>query len=149
MLANTKAYGKIEIDEKQLITFPKGILGFDKLKEFVLLDAQQQPFYYLQSLEIQEICFILIDPFLFRPDYEPDIDDEELKEIGIEGQSEAIVFAIVTVPQTGGPMTANLAGPLVVNRVSRLGRQAILQDSKWQTKHDIMDEIARSRKSTC
>ena len=37
-------------------------------------------------------------------------------------------------------MTANLQGPLVINKTNMTAMQAVLSDSKWRTKHDIMAE---------
>jgi flagellar assembly factor FliW len=138
----TKAYGMVEVNERQKITFPSGLFGFESLKDYVLLDAEQQPFYWLQSLDEEKTAFILIDPFLFRPDYEMDIDNEELRPIGITDPEKAVIFSIVTVPSDNSTMTANLQGPLVINRDSRLGVQAVLTDSRWKTKHDILAELA-------
>jgi flagellar assembly factor FliW len=138
----TKAYGMIEVNEQQKITFPSGLFGFESLKDYVLLDAEQQPFYWLQSVDEENTAFILIDPFIFRPDYEMDINNEELLPIGITESEKAVIFSIVTVPSNKGPMTANLQGPLIINRDSRLGIQAVLTDSRWKTKHDIMAELA-------
>jgi len=138
----TKAYGTIEVNERQKITFPSGLFGFESLKDYVLLDAAQQPFYWLQSMDEENTAFILIDPFIFRPDYEMDISNEELLPIGISESEKAVIFSIVTIPPDNSPMTANLQGPLVINRESRLGIQAVLTDSRWKTKHDIMAELA-------
>jgi len=138
----TKAYGMVEVNERQKVTFPSGLFGFESLKDYVLLDAEQQPFYWLQSLDEEKTAFILIDPFLFRPDYEMDIDNDELRPIGISDPEKAVIFTIVTVPIDNSPMTANLQGPLVINRDSRLGVQAVLTDSRWKTKHDILAELA-------
>jgi flagellar assembly factor FliW len=71
-----------------------------------------------------------------------DIDNEELRPIGISDPEKAVIFTIVTVPADNSPMTANLQGPLVINRDSRLGVQAVLTDSRWKTKHDILAELA-------
>jgi flagellar assembly factor FliW len=149
MRVQTKAYGPVEVDERQKIRFPEGIYGFEKFKDYALLDANQQPFYWLQSLEVPEIAFILINPFLFRPDYEPDIDDQELHGIGLDKPQDALVFAIVTVPAQSGPMTANLQGPVVINRNNQLGIQAISRGDRWKVKHDVMAELAASRKQPC
>jgi len=138
----TKAYGTIEVNERQKITFPSGLFGFESLKDYVLLDAAQEPFYWLQSMDEENTAFILIDPFIFRPDYEMDISNEELLPIGITESEKAVIFSIVTIPPDNSPMTANLQGPLVINRDSRLGIQAVLTDSRWKTKHDIMAELA-------
>jgi flagellar assembly factor FliW len=143
MKVNTKAFGPIDIDDRQIIRFPGGLYGFEKFKDYALLDADQKPFFWLQSIDVQEIAFVLIDPFLIRSDYRPDVSDGELADIGVKAQDDALVLAIVTIPQGTGPITANLMGPLVINRHSRLAIQTIVQDSRWKTKHDIMDELSR------
>ena len=145
MKIQTKAYGTIEVDERQKVIFPSGLFGFETIKNFVLIDAERQPFYWLQSLEAEHIAFITINPFLFRPDYELDIDDELLKEINISRPENALIFSIVTIPLSG-PMTANLQGPLIINRETRIGKQGILTDPRWKTKHDIMEELKQAGK---
>ena len=146
MRMKTKAYGEIDVDERQRVSFPAGILGFEKFSEYVLLDARQKPFFYLQSMDAPDLAFILIDPFLFRPDYAVDVSDEVLSEIGIKGSDDAVVLAIVTAPGDGSPITANLMGPLVIGKTSRRGVQAVLSDSRWRVKHDVMAELAASGK---
>jgi len=138
----TKAYGLIDVDERQKIIFPQGLFGFENLKNYLLLDAERQPFYWLQSIEMEQVAFVLLSPFLFRPDYELNISNEELAEIGIHAPEKALVFSIITIPPDGSPMTANLQGPLVINRDTRTGKQAVLSDTRWKTKHDIMAELA-------
>ena len=142
MKVATKAYGLIDVDERQKIIFPQGLFGFETLTEYLLLDAERQPFYWLQSVEVEQVAFVLVSPFLFRPDYEVNISNEELAEIGIHSPEKALIFSIVTIPPDGSPMTANLQGPLVINRDTRTGKQAILSDVRWKTKHDIMAELA-------
>ena len=142
MKVATKAYGLIEVDEHQKITFPQGLFGFENCHEYVLLDAEKEPFYWLQSMDDEHIAFVLINPFLFRPDYEMNIDGEELLPIGLNEPEKAVIFSIVTIPADAAPLTANLQGPLVINRDNRMGIQAILSDSRWKTKHDIMAELS-------
>ncbi len=142
----TKAYGSLEVDERQILHFPDGLLGFEKFKDYALLDAAQKPFFYLQSLDISELAFVLIDPFLFRPDYSVDADDALLSSVGIERPEDALVLSIVTVPSDGSPITANLMGPLIVDRGSRRGVQAVMTDPRWQTKHDVLAELAAAGK---
>ena len=142
MKVATKAYGQIEVDERQKITFSQGLFGFETRKDYVLLDAEQQPFYWLQSIESKDVAFVLINPFQFRPDYEVDIDNEELAEIGVADPEKVLIFAIVTIPSDGGPMTANLQGPLVINRDTRCGRQVVLTNPRWKIKHDVIAELA-------
>jgi flagellar assembly factor FliW len=141
MKVDTKAYGAMEIDENQKVTIPLGLFGFEDYIEYVLLDSENPPFLWLQSVDEKDIAFVLINPFLFRKDYEANITNEELAEIGITSSDNALVFVIVTIPQDGGPMTANLQGPLIINKENKTGMQAVLSDAKWKTKHDIMAEL--------
>jgi flagellar assembly factor FliW len=141
MKVNTKAFGLVEVDERQKINFPQGLFGFEEFKEYILMDAEPRPFFWLQSVDDQEIAFILINPFLFRPDYEVNINNEELGEIEINEPENALIFVIITIPQDGGSMTANLQGPLVINKEKMTGMQAVLSDARWKTKHDIISEF--------
>ncbi|MFP4363938.1 MAG: flagellar assembly protein FliW [Spirochaetia bacterium] len=149
MQIQTKPYGTIQIDDRQVINFPFGILGFENFRDFALLDAQQQPFYWLQSLAVKEIAFILINPWLFRPDYSLDIMQEDLEEIGITDKDQALVFAIVTVPENQSKMTANLQGPIVINKETHQARQCISTNQKWKIRHNILDELAKMRNEAC
>lgn len=141
----TKAMGELEIDERQIIHFNGGLIGFDKFSRFALLDAPQKPYFYLQSVDVAELNFILLDPFLFRPDYEVDVPDELTDSLGMADAEDALILAIVTVPPGGGSITANLMGPLIICRSTRRGAQAVLNDPRWQIKHDVMAELAASR----
>jgi flagellar assembly factor FliW len=148
----TKAYGPVDVSEKQKILLPAGLFGFESLKDYVMLDAERQPFFWLQSTESVAVAFIMISPFLFRPDYELNLSDDELDDIGLSSPEAALVFSIVTIPSDGGPMTANLQGPIVINRDTRLGKQLILNDPRWKTRHDIMAELsenAAAKKGPC
>ena len=141
----TKAYGAVDVDERQRITFPQGLFGFETIRDYVLLDADRQPFYWLQSVDVEQVAFVLINPFLFRPDYELDIDDNLAGSIGITSPDKALIFTIVTFPGNG-PMTANLQGPIIINQDTRIGRQEILSDLRWKTKHDILEELSAAKK---
>jgi flagellar assembly factor FliW len=145
MKVQTKAYGEIEIEDRQRISFPRGLFGFEELREFVLLDATQQPFYWLQSIERVEVAFVLMDPKFFRPDYAPDVDAAELEEIGISTDEDMLVFSIVTIPPAGGRMTANLQGPLILNRRTHVARQSISSNPLWGVRHGILEEMAEAR----
>ncbi len=149
MKVPTKPYGLIEVDERQRLHFPHGILGFEARKDYVLLDAAQAPFYWLQSTDAVEVAFVLIDPRVFRPDYRLEVEPAELRAIGIESPADILDFAIVTIPENPLEMTANLQGPIVINRRRRLGRQAISLNAEAKVRHPILPELARARQAAC
>ena len=149
MKVHSRPYGDIDLDERQRISLPWGLLGFEDLRDWVLLDATQPPFYWLQSLERTEVAFVLIDPLMFRPDYVTGADPAELAGLDLADPGDALVLVIVTVPGEGARMTANLQGPLVVNRRSRTGRQVVSGDLRWGVRHVIADELAAHRATAC
>ncbi|MBR0031112.1 MAG: flagellar assembly protein FliW [Treponema sp.] len=141
MEIKTKAMGIVDVPENKIFTFPNGLLGFESYHKYALIDAEYKPFLWLQSLDEPNLAFLLIDPFLIEKDYELDVDDKTLFEIDIESPTDVIVFSIITVPNDGSPVTANLQGPIVINRKNNNALQVILSDSKWTTKHNIIKSL--------
>jgi flagellar assembly factor FliW len=84
----------------------------------------------------------MLNPYDLRPDYVLDVADEDLEAIEYEQEEDILVFAIVTIPDDESKISANLQGPIIINRVKQLGRQAISLDQKWKTKHLILEELA-------
>jgi len=138
---NTKTMGTIEIDADKVINFPAGLFGFEHLHSYALIEAEYRPFIWMQSMEEQNLAFLLIDPFTVADGYEIDVDDKSLIEIGVDSPADVVVYSIVTVPGNGGPVTANLQGPVVINSKNNKAIQAILSDSKWTTKFNIVNAL--------
>ncbi|MAG13865.1 MAG: flagellar assembly protein FliW [Spirochaetales bacterium] len=149
MIVKTKPFGTIEVDERQKLRFPHGILGFENLMNYVLLDATEPPFYWLQSLDEPDVAFVLIDPSFFKPDYSHDLPEEDLDGIGLADTGDQLVFAIVTIPENHSLMTANLQGPLVINKANKLGRQSITTNPRWLVRHYILEELAAVKDRAC
>ena len=140
----TTRFGDIEIDEKDVINLPAGIIGFPELKQYVLLDHDQEsPFKWLQSLEDSAIAFVMINPLLFKPDYLVEVNEAEVADLSIDSEEEAVVSVIITMPSDPQKMTANLKAPVIFNLKNRRGRQIILNNSEYTTRHNIMEEMKR------
>ncbi len=137
MQVKTKTMGVVEVADEQIIDLPSGLLGFSDYHKFALIDCHVKPLIWMQSLEESELAFLLVDPFIVCEDYEADIDDDDLAKIDLDDPSRVLVMAIVTIPNDGSPVTANLRGPLIINKENHLCMQAILNDARWTTKHEI------------
>lgn len=138
----TSRFNTIEVDENDVITLPSGLIGFPELKQYVLLDHDDNsPFKWLQSLDDGAIAFVLINPLLFRPDFTVEVNEAEVADLGLEQEEDAIISVIITMPSDPQKMTANLKAPLVFNLKNRKGRQVILNNSDYTTKHLILDEV--------
>ena len=145
MEVQTKTMGTVSVDDEHIITFPNGLFGFEDYHQYALIEAEYEPFFWLQSLDERGLAFIVVDPFLIVKDYELDVDDKMLADIELDSPSDVVVFAIITVPASGGPVTANLQGPLVINRKNQRALQVILPDSRWTTKHNIIKALKEGK----
>ncbi|MEK5261950.1 MULTISPECIES: flagellar assembly protein FliW [Paenibacillus] len=147
MIISTSIWGDIEVNEKEVYRFEKGIPGFEETTEFVLLDQDEAPFYYLQSLQQKELSFVLVDPFIFYPEYEFELPDSETEELEIE--SNLVVRSILTLHEQVESSTINLLAPLVFNPDNRKAKQVVLHQSPYSTKHSLQptkeDETIRSK----
>jgi flagellar assembly factor FliW len=128
------------VHEKQKIHFPEGLFGFEEIKDYFLLDSKESPFYWLQAAEHPELAFVLIDPRVFKSDYTLHIRDDDYRTIDAR-KSDVIDFAIVTVPENPEKISANLMGPIIINRTSRKAKQAISENDEYSVKHYIMEEM--------
>ncbi|HBM75094.1 MAG TPA: flagellar assembly protein FliW [Clostridiaceae bacterium] len=136
MVIASKFFGDIEINKDDIIYFEDGLLGFEDVKKFVLIDiSEKSSFKCLQSVDRNEIAFIIISPWDVEENYRMDIADEELSSLKDADLSNLLVYSIVTISQDG--MTANLIGPVILNMKTKMGKQVVLNDSKYNTKHVI------------
>ena len=146
---NTTRFSEIEVKEDDVITLPAGLIGFPELKKYVLLDhdKEESPFKWLQSLDDPAIAFVLINPLLFRPDYLVEVNEAEITELELSSEEDAVISVIITMPNNPQNMTANLKAPLVFNLKNRKGRQVILNNPEYSTRHNIMDEVNKRAES--
>lgn len=140
----TTRFGEIEVKEDDLIELPNGLIGFPELKKYVLLDHDKDsPFKWLQSLDDGGIAFVLINPLLFKPDYMVEVAEEEIGDLDLKKEEDAVISVILSIPTNPQNMTANLKAPLVFNLKNRKGKQLVLRNDAYTTRHNIMEEIKK------
>lgn len=140
----TTRFDEIEVDEKDVIELPAGLIGFPELKRYVILNHDENsPFKWLQSLDDGAIAFVIINPLLFRSDYTVEVNEAEVSDLSIDKEQDAVISVIVTMPSDPQKMTANLKAPLIFNLKNRKGRQVILNNPDYTTRHNIMDEAEK------
>ena len=143
MEVKTKSNGIVNVKHEQLVTFPEGLLGFEKYTKFALIDSEYEPFIWLQSTEESNLAFLMIDPFLISSDYVADIDDNTLKSIEVESPEDIVIMTLVTIPKDGSGITANFLGPIVINKKNKKCLQVILNDNRWTTKFNIVEALRK------
>ncbi len=144
----TSRFGEIEIEENEIIEFPEGILGFEELKKYIIIKMDENTsFVWLQSIDEPALAFVIINPYEFRDEYEIELSQEDVALLKLKNPEEAQIYAIVVVPH-GEPakISANLQGPVVVNKELRIGKQIVLKNSKYGVKHYILKEMEEKAK---
>jgi flagellar assembly factor FliW len=140
MIIESKRIGRVEVDENRVIRFEDGLVGFPELKTFFLADDPADvtmPFKWLVSAENPELIFLVTDPGIFFKDYVFDLPEEDRRKLQVNTEDDVSVITILTVPSEAKKMIANLRAPLVINWRSLGGRQVILKNTAYTTKHYI------------
>ncbi|MBC7324390.1 MAG: flagellar assembly protein FliW [Moorella sp. (in: Bacteria)] len=126
-------------EKNKVITFPAGLPGLPAdLTGFELMAvAEDSPFFFLQSLQDENIGFILINPFALFPDYEFDLPDEEVRALGVNSPDQVAVFCIVNASRGLAHATVNLLAPVVVNAATGTARQVVLVNGRYSIRHPL------------
>ncbi len=146
MIVETTRFGNIECTEEDVFELPTGLLGFPNKRNFVIVEHKEgSPFRWMQSADDPNLAFLVISPDKFRSDYSPELPDAPITELELTEETPTVVYAIVSIPP-GKPdeMTANLAGPIVINAETRTGMQVVIEDEKWQIRHPILNDLRSS-----
>ncbi|MDD6810726.1 MAG: flagellar assembly protein FliW [Lachnospiraceae bacterium] len=150
MKVTTKVFGEITIDDDKIITFPQGIVGFPELTQFALLHDSEKgtdTIHWLQSLQEPAFAMPVMDPLLVSPEYNPEVDDELLKQLGDLTPEEMLVLVTVTVPKDLTKMSVNLKGPIVINAAEKKAIQVIVDGDEYQVKFPIYDILNANKKA--
>ncbi|MDR3013331.1 MAG: flagellar assembly protein FliW [Chitinispirillales bacterium] len=123
---------------EDVITFPGGIPGFEEHTRFVIVPMPEcEPFSWLACVDGAGLRFAIINPLIFVPDYTPQLSKEQLWELEISNLNDLVLYAIVTIGKNPIDSTANLAGPIIINKPAKLGKQALIDDDSYGTQVPI------------
>lgn len=111
--------------KQTLLCFPVGLLGFEQVKRYVLqADPSEAPFAWLQMAEEPNLSFVVILAGHVMETYHPEVSRDDAEFLGLSTAEDGMLLAIVTLHEDGRA-TANLKGPLVVNRHTLVAKQVL------------------------
>lgn len=118
----------------QVIEFEAGLPGFPAARRFRLEDLGQnlRPFRRLRSDGKPEISFTVVEPGLLFPAYSIEIDDEHQAGLGLASAEDVMTLVLITVPRPPLPPTANLLGPIVINKRTGAAAQVVQHRSSYK-----------------
>lgn len=86
-------------------------------------------------------------PLIVKPDYNPEIEDELLSQIGKLDPEEILVLVTVTVPSDLTKMSVNLRGPIIINAAEKKACQVIVEGEAYAVKYPIYDILNAGKKA--
>lgn len=133
MKINTVRFGEIEVEEQRIFKFALPIIGFNELKDFIILDLNEDSFFkWLQSVEDPALAFPIVSVFSMNIDYSIDLPDNVVEALKIKNVESLLVMNIASIPQDNPQgTTINLLAPLVFNLDELLAGQVILSGTGY------------------
>ncbi len=142
MKVSTSRFGELEINASEIIEFQDGILGFESHKKFFVVDpGDSSLILWLQSSTDEKIAFPIIEPQIFKSDYQAKLLPVDLKSVSLESEAEATIYTILTIPADIKAMSANLKAPVVINNNKKIAKQIVLQDNKLSVNYEMYNEL--------
>jgi len=124
MKINTTRFGRVDIEQSDVIAFPQGLLGLEECQQWVLLaDAENELLGWLQSTTHPEIALAVVSPRRLLPGYQVRLSRQEMAPLSLAQPQQAKVLVIVG--RNDRSITLNLKAPLLINLDQRLGRQVL------------------------
>ena len=138
----TSRFAELDVQEENLLSFPEGLLGFEDLHKFFIVDREDNTLImWLQSAEKPELAVPILEPRAFHPTYTDQVLANEVAALNLNGREVLVLYSILTIPEDVTQMTANLKAPLIIDRVTRVGRQVVLQDNQLPVRHEMYKEL--------
>lgn len=144
MIIQTKWFGEVEIDDNKIITFEKGIIGFEEHKKFALVyDSEKEndsEIMWLQSIDEVSLAIPVMKPEIVKPDYDPVVEDELINSLSDNIKDvELVVLVVLTVPSDLTKMTCNLKAPIIINVDAMKAIQLIADNADYVVRFPIYD----------
>lgn len=139
MKLQTKYFGEIEYEVGDVVHFPVGPFGFEEEHEFLILpfDGSAGSLLCFQSIHSPALAFVAMDPFSLLPHYEPVLQPQELKALGVADSQELGFYVLCVVKKPVSDSTVNLKCPVAIHPETRIARQVILETDAYEMRHPL------------
>lgn len=125
-------------EEQFNCTIPDGMVGFPKSTEYTVKSGPEiEPFLKMSSRDEAGVQFVLVDPWLVKPDYRFEMSDQDVEKLGLPDPSRMMTLSVVTIHREDQGISLNLAAPVVINLDRMTGAQLILEDEKHPLRHFV------------
>ena len=139
MIVETARFGLIDVEQSSIISMPRGMFGFEDSTEYCLIQhGPDNAYMWMQSTADPGLAFVVVDPSQYFSDYAFMLSSVEAEYLDLNTPNDAMVLTTVNIEPGTLEVTANLAGPVVINSKSLLAMQVALDDERYGTKQVIV-----------
>lgn len=135
----SKYFGEVEYEPKDLIRFSTGLFGFEEEREYLLMpfDGSGGSMLCLQSVQTPALAFVVLDPFTLDPGYSPALEEADLKHFGVREEGDLGFYVLCAVKNPVSDSTVNLKCPLVIHPETRQAKQVIME--RYEMRHPLAE----------
>lgn len=140
MNISTKYFDDVSISEQDIIYFKEGIFGFENFKKYIIIEFESgsDNLLCLQSIDDEELAFVLMNPFNLMSDYKPQLSDSDIEDLAIDENTEGVLYYVICVVKDSiSESTVNMKCPIVINPKSKMAKQIILDSEEYNFKHEL------------
>jgi flagellar assembly factor FliW len=141
MKIDSSRFGPIEIRDEDVITLPQGLIGLEGTRYALIAQTEDSPFLWLHSVENGELALPVTNPWLFFPQYEVRISDEDASQLNLDGPEQVDIFCIVRAAQELVDFTINLLSPIAVHGAKRVGKQVLNEAGGYDVREPLFFEV--------
>ena len=151
MQLQTKYFGPISCEEKDMLHFPNGLFGFEDETKFFLLpfEGSNGTLLCFQSVTTPGLAFVAMNPFSLDPNYTPVLTSAELKQLGVERSQELCFYTLCVVKHPVSDSTVNLRCPIAINEDTHQAMQVILETGPYHMHHLLSEFGSKGAGASC
>ena len=155
MVAQTRFFGEVTIDDDKVLEFPNGIIGFERMHKFAIIydidQGEDSAIRWIQSMEDPYLALPVLEPFTILDEYNPVIEDSLLEPIGNPGDDDIVVLLPLIISSDVTKVTANLKAPIIINSATCKGGQIIVENEDYDAKFNVYDAVQKRKagEGTC
>jgi flagellar assembly factor FliW len=143
MILDTDKFGEVEYSKDDIISIPKGLLGFDDLEKLIFIDkSSYQPFRWLLSIEQKEISLLVANPDIVNNNLSQNLIQKLKGHKELDKEGDFDIFVPVIIP-SGKPQAiyANMKAPILINKKNNVGVQLVLGNNDYEIDYPIYDKL--------
>lgn len=127
----SKLLGNQSVNPDSIITFPRGLPGFEDQTRFKLFHQEgSEIVYWLQAVDSEDLTFSVAHPAHFNINYSFMLTDEEEQLLQLENVDDLLILILLHKEDEGDvgkpTIKGSIKSPLVINSEKRIGLQKVL-----------------------